>query len=148
MDKKYACYCGLYCENCSVLAKIAPASKVLYDEMTIAGFDDIIHLFSGGDGFWSFLKGMAEDGICISCKEGSGNPACVVRECAAAKGVEMCAFCSDYPCEKFDDFFIGYPVLKDDNAVLKDPGWNAWAEIQDERRAKGYIYSSGKQTKE
>jgi len=33
MDRKYACYCGLYCENCAVKAKVEPAARVLFDEM-------------------------------------------------------------------------------------------------------------------
>jgi hypothetical protein len=29
MGKRYACYCGLYCGNCAVKAKVEPAAKVL-----------------------------------------------------------------------------------------------------------------------
>lgn len=29
MDRKYSCYCGLYCENCAVKVKVEPAAKVL-----------------------------------------------------------------------------------------------------------------------
>jgi len=144
--KKYACYCGLYCEHCAVKAKVEPAAKVLYDEMTKAGFEDIITFIPGGDGFWSFLKSMVKDGVCISCKDGSGNPGCAVRICAKEKSVEMCAFCEDYPCEKFNTFFtasVGYHVLKQDNALLLEKGWNAWLEYQAKRRADGFIYSDG-----
>ena len=42
IDKEYICYCGLYCGNCAVKAKVEPASKVLYEEMKKAGFEDII----------------------------------------------------------------------------------------------------------
>ena len=59
MDKKFICYCGLYCENCAVMAKVAPAAKTLYDEMLKAGFEDVINYIPGGDGFGPFLKGMA-----------------------------------------------------------------------------------------
>ena len=38
MDKKFSCYCGLYCGNCAVKVKIEPAAKVLYHEMKSAGF--------------------------------------------------------------------------------------------------------------
>ena len=38
MDDKYICYCGLYCDNCAVMAKVAPAAKTLYDEMLKAGY--------------------------------------------------------------------------------------------------------------
>ncbi|MCL2538924.1 MAG: DUF3795 domain-containing protein [Oscillospiraceae bacterium] len=141
MKEAYLCYCGLYCENCAVMAKIAPASKVLYDEMKKAGFEEIINYIPGGDGFWSFLKGMTQDGICVSCKEGSGNPGCTVRVCAREKGIELCALCEEYPCDKFDAFFQGYPLLEQDNALIREQGMEAWARLQDERRMSGFAYT-------
>jgi len=138
MNKKYVCYCGLYCENCAVKAKVEPAAKVLYEEMKKAGFEEIINLISGSDGFWSFLKSMAEQGICVSCKEGSGNPGCKVRICAKEKNVEMCALCNSYPCELFAGFFAGYPMLKHDNSVLREKGWEEWSKLQDEHRSRGF----------
>ena len=56
MNREYTCYCGLYCENCAVKVKVEPASKVLYDEMKKAGFEDIMQFLPDGDKFWSFLK--------------------------------------------------------------------------------------------
>jgi hypothetical protein len=141
MDKRYACYCGLYCENCAIKQKVFPAAKVLYKEMKMAGFDKPVNSIPGGEGFWSFLKMIAENWECTSCREGSGNPDCVVRKCAQEKGVEMCALCESYPCEIIDSFDEGYPVLKDDNALLRDKGWDAWAELQDERRKNGFTYT-------
>ena len=141
------CYCGLYCENCAVKVKVEPASKMLYKEMKTAGFEEIINYIPDGDKFWSFLKGMAEQGVCVSCKEGSGNPGCVVRRCAQAKGVEMCAWCEDYPCEHFTRFFEGYPVLKYDNDWLRKEGLDEWSIIQDARRERNFTYSEEKQRK-
>ena len=141
MDKKYICYCGLYCENCAVKAKIGPASKALLEEMKKAGFEEIIHFIPGGDGFWPFLKNMAENGLCVSCQEGGGNPGCAVRKCAEEKGVEMCAFCDSYPCDKFTPFLSNYPTLKSDNELLREKGIDSWAKLQDERRAKGFTYT-------
>ena len=141
MDKKYICYCGLYCENCAVKAKIGPASKTLYEEMKKAGFDEIINFIPGGEGFWPFLKNMAEQGLCNSCREGSGNPGCAVRVCAKEKGVETCALCESYPCEKMGVFFKNYPLLEQDNALLREKGLEAWAKLQDERVKKGFTYS-------
>ena len=112
MNKKHMCYCGLYSENCAVKAKVEPASKVLYEEMKKAGFEDIIHFIPDGEGFWRFLKSISQDGACISCQEGSGNPGCAVRICAREKEFEMCALCKKYPCDKFDELFKGYPILK------------------------------------
>jgi len=42
MDRKYTCYCCLYCENCDVKVKVEPASGVLYEEMQKLGFEEII----------------------------------------------------------------------------------------------------------
>jgi hypothetical protein len=138
MDRKYTCYCGLYCENCAVKAKVEPAARVLFDEMKKAGFEEVIGFIPGGDGFWTFLKGMAVDGACISCQDGSGDPGCAIRICAKGKGVEMCAFCTDYPCDKFSAFFERNTVLEQDNALLRDKGWDAWAALQDRRKSDGY----------
>jgi hypothetical protein len=143
MDKKFACYCGLCCENCAVKVKVEPASKVLYDEMRAAGFEEVISFIPGGEGFWPFLKCMADNGVCVSCRDGNGgNPACAIRICAKEKSVEMCAFCKDYPCDKFATFLkdTKYPMVEHDNALLRDKGWDAWSEIQKERRGKGYTY--------
>jgi len=144
MDKKYICYCGLYCKNCAVKVKVEPASKILYEEMKKAGFEEIIHFIPDGDKFWSFLKGMAIEDVCISCKEGSGNPGCQVRICAQEKNVEMCAFCESYPCEKFVRFFERYPIVKHDNSVLLEEGIKAWSKLQDERRARAFTYTDEK----
>jgi len=141
MNKKYMCYCGLYCENCAVKAKVEPASKLLYEEMKKAGFEDIIHFIPDGESFWRFLKSVSQEGACLSCQEGSGNPGCAVRICAKEKKIEMCALCNEYPCDKFDEFFKGYPILKNDNDILRKDGLGRWAEIQDERKEKGFVYS-------
>ena len=141
MNKKYICFCGLYCENCAVKVKVEPASKILYEEMKKAGFEDIISMIPNGDTFWSFLKGMAVDGVCVSCQEGSGNPGCEVRICAKEKGVEICALCESYPCARFERYFTGYPILKSDNAVLRKQGMDTWSKLQDERQVQGFTYS-------
>ncbi|MDR2911659.1 MAG: DUF3795 domain-containing protein [Bacteroidales bacterium] len=137
MDRKYACYCGLYCENCAVKVKVEPAAKVLYEEMNQLGFAEIMQFFPDGENFWSFLKSMSAEGVCISCKTGSGNPACKIRLCAKGKNLEICAMCNSYPCEYFTEFFTGYPALRSDNAVLREKGWEAWAKLQDKRRTEG-----------
>ena len=146
MDKQKVCYCGLYCDNCAVKVKVEPAAKVLYDEMNQLGFAEIMSFFPNGEQFWSFLKGISTDGICVSCKAGSGNPACQIRQCAKATKVEMCAMCEQYPCTHFTDFFEGYPMLKHDNALLRDKGLEAWGKLQDARHAKGFGFAYDKKS--
>jgi len=145
MDRKYACYCGLYCENCAVKVKVEPAAKVLYEEMAKLGFAEIMQFFPDGEKFWSFLKGMSTEGVCTSCRAGSGNPACKMRLCAKERKVEMCALCENYPCEHFTEVFKGYPMLKEDNATLREKGWEPWAKLQDERRTKEFSFAYGKE---
>jgi len=129
MDRKYACYCGLYCENCAVKVKVEPAAKVLYEEMSKLGFEEIMPFFPDGEKFWSFLKGMSVDGVCISCKAGSGNPACKIRLCAKERNVEMCALCESYP------------TLNHDNSILREKGWESWGKLQDERQVGGFAFA-------
>lgn len=140
MNKAYICYCGLYCENCAVMSKIAPAAKTLYKEMCDAGFEDVIQFIPGGEGFWPFLKEMAEVGLCISCKDGGGNPGCAIRICAKEKAVEVCALCEEYPCDKINAF-QGYPEMKQDNELIRTKGMDAWANLQDERRKNNFTYT-------
>jgi len=144
MDKKYSCYCGLYCENCAVKVKIEPAAKILQEEMKKGGFEEIIQFIPGGDKFWSFLKSMVNPGICVSCRDGGGNPECAVRICAKEKGIEMCALCKEYPCDKINVFFKNYPVLENDNLLLKEKGMEAWSHLLDERKKKGFTYRDEK----
>ena len=142
MNKEYMCYCGLYCENCSVKARVEPAAKVLYEEMKRAGFEGIIRFMPNGEGFWSFLKDAAENDICVSCKSGKGgNPACPIRICAKEKGVEMCALCGEYPCGKFGDASAMHTKWHQDNILLRGQGMEAWSKLQDERKARGFTYA-------
>ncbi len=141
MDKKYACYCGLYCENCAVKVNVEPAAKTLYQEMEKLGFEEIMPFFPDGATFWSFLKNMTTEGVCISCKAGSGNPGCRIRLCAKERNVEMCALCPSYPCELITALSNGYPTINHDNSILREKGWQAWAKLQDERRTKGVAFS-------
>jgi len=141
MNRKYICYCGFYCENCATKVKVEPAAKILYEEMQKAGFEELIPLVPDYDKFWSFLKDMAVNGTCISCKDGGGNPKCKIRICAKEKNVEMCALCESYPCEYFSKLLKACPILKDDNSLLCEKGMETWSKLQDERQATGFTYT-------
>ena len=55
--------------------------------------------------------------------------------------MEMCAFCESYPCSHFDYWAAkGFTLIASDNALLREKGMEAWAQLQDERRAGGYAY--------
>ena len=141
MERKFVCYCGLYCENCAVKAKVEPAAQVLYNEMKEAGFEGIMPFMPDGDSFWRFLKSTAQNGTCVSCQEGSGNPNCTIRMCAKEKGIEACALCESYPCEHFARTFEVYGILKEDNELLREKGFDEWGTLQDERKSQGFTYT-------
>ena len=84
------------------------------------------------------------NGVCVSCKEGGGNPGCAVRLCAKEKNVEMCALCDSYPCKTFEKYFLGYPMLREDNELLIREGMDSWSNLQNERHRKGYTYTDEK----
>ncbi len=140
MDKRFVCYCGLYCENCSVRAKVKPAANALRDALSGEGLDRYIGYIPGGEGFWPFLEGMAGEKVFTSCIKGCGNPDCKIRICAKEKHIEACAFCESYPCAHFDDMLRDYPMIAEDNRLLKEKGFDVWGALQDRRRAQGFTY--------
>lgn len=144
MDHCYICYCGLYCENCATKANVEPAARALYREMQQAGFEDVVQFLPDGEAFWRFLKRVAEEGTCVSCRDGGGNPGCEIRICARQKGVAQCALCDCYPCRWFDDFLEGYSTLKADNELLRNGGLEQWAALQDRRKANGCTYTENR----
>jgi Tfp pilus assembly protein PilX len=75
-----------------------------------------------------------------SCQEGCGSPDCGIRNCAKEKAVEVCALCESYPCHRFTEFLSRDRRLAEDNLLLREKGWEAWAKLQDERSANGFVY--------
>ena len=140
MNKQYPCYCGLYCGNCAVKVRIEPAAKVLHREMKNAGFESFIHFIPDGKPFWDFLTGMSENGTCISCRDGGGNPDCPIRICAKEKNVEMCAVCESFPCSHFEPMRAADPGLLADNELVRDKGWEEWSRLQEERGTSAFTY--------
>jgi hypothetical protein len=37
---------------------------------------------------------------------------CLIRPCAEERGVDTCAHCTDYPCEKLEKFLVSEPVAR------------------------------------
>ena len=54
---------------------------------------------------------------CDGCKTENGRlfsgcKNCEIRKCARQKGIENCAHCNEYACEKLDTLFTTYPEAK------------------------------------
>ena len=110
MDRMIA-YCGIVCTDCpgfiatqagdlAELEKLAEHSRQEYHrpEITVA---------------WVMCDG------CLSASERKGTycAECGIRLCGVERGVENCAFCNDYACEKLLDFFKLVPQAQ---AVLEE----------------------------
>lgn len=141
MGKEEICYCGLYCGNCIQKQSVTPAAIALRDQMKQAGYEEFGTMLPGFEPFFEFLNAMAEQGACTNCMDGGGNPYCGVRICVKEKGIKMCAFCEEYPCETFRKLFLTYPTLFEDNLFLKEHGMDKWLCMQQKRQARGYVYT-------
>jgi len=92
--------------------------------------------------FWSFLNKLAGPEAECSCRLGKcGPPFCGIRKCAQKKGIEVCPFCNDYPCNKILGLARGYATLLADGQRMKEQGIDTWIKEQEERRMTGFAYS-------
>ena len=105
-------YCGLYCDLCSQRARIPERAQSLKDILTKEGFEFWSKGMAGSEEFWEFLGNLSDmDKSCPGCRQGGGNPGCDLRKCAKEKGVEVCCFCNEFPCERINDFSKVYPTV-------------------------------------
>lgn len=96
-------YCGIVCSDCpglvatqandqEELERLAEHSRVEYNrpEITVE---------------WVMCDGClsASDRKCAYCAE------CAIRLCGVERGVENCAYCPEYACEKLKGFFAMVP---------------------------------------
>jgi hypothetical protein len=98
-------FCGLPCSECG--AYLATKNN---DDQKRA---EVAELWSKE--YKTDLK--PEDINCDGCTSGSDNvfnytKICEIRKCGMEQGVENCAHCSDYACEKLEKFFEMVPDAK------------------------------------
>lgn len=96
-------YCGLNCTTCPIYLatreKNPKKQRREREQIVIA-----IKKYLGEE------KRVEDITDCDGCKaQGgrlySGCRNCRIRKCASEKGLENCAFCREYPCEKLSKFF-------------------------------------------
>jgi hypothetical protein len=142
MDKlEQVTYCGLYCGLCSQRNRIPQRARALRQFMQKEGWDFWGKEQAYFNEFWSFLSKLADNESQYSCRTGRcGPPFCGIRKCAREKGIEVCPFCSDYPCNRILGIAKGYPTMLADGKRMKDSGIDAWIQEQEERRKTGFAY--------
>ena len=95
-------YCGLICEKCAIYLATRESDQDKKHQMKMDIAEQIKKHY-GQDT-------RPEDiGDCDGCKTDTGRifcTGCEIRICAVEKGIENCAYCNDYPCEKLEKLFI------------------------------------------
>ena len=105
MEKMIA-YCGLNCSECPALIATKNNDDAKRKETAET---------------WSKQFGQPikpEDINCEGCMAETGNVfsycnICEVRKCGQEKGLENCAYCNDYGCQKLEKFFEMVPMARD-----------------------------------
>ena len=87
VNLKMLAYCGLYCEQCSF--------KAAHDEQNAKHIQHIPY---------AFVQRDLSQYSCECCKGFCICGSCKIKPCAAAKHIDSCAQCSDFPCELIDAF--------------------------------------------
>jgi hypothetical protein len=134
-------YCGLYCGLCSQHNRIPQHALLLRQSMQMEGWELWGQEQKDFKEFWSFLNLLADSEPLCSCREGEcGPPFCGIRKCAQKKGVEVCPFCDEYPCDRILSIARGYPTMLADAQRMKEKGVDSWIQEQEERVKTGFAY--------
>ena len=141
-DLAQVTYCGLYCGLCAQRNRIPPRAGALRETMRKEGWDQWGTGVPGFNEFWSFLNGLADGEARCSCRGGTcGAPFCTIRKCVQEKGVEVCPFCDEYPCDRVLGIAKGYVSMLADAERMKAIGMDEWIAEQEERRKTGFAYA-------
>lgn len=105
MAKKIA-YCGLICQGCPIHLLSLENDEAKREKMKI----EIARICREQYGYGAEFK-PENINDCDGCRtEGgrlfSGCEKCEIRKCAREKGLENCAYCNEYTCEKLNKFFV------------------------------------------
>lgn len=104
MSKEMIAYCGLNCITCPIYLatreKNPKKQRQQREQIVLA-----IKQYLGEE------KRLEDITDCDGCRTKggrlySGCRKCQIRKCASEKGLENCAYCSEYPCEKLNKFFV------------------------------------------
>lgn len=140
-DRMLVSYCGVYCDLCGARNDTPARAQALITTLKQAEMDQWAPGTPDFDEFWRFLNGLAKVPADKCCRSGQcGAPNCAIRNCAKARKVEVCALCSDYPCDKIRIFAQSEPLLLHDGERIKKVGLDQWIEEQIARKKAGFDY--------
>jgi len=141
-DLRLVTYCGLYCGLCAQCSRIPAQARTLAETMRKEEWDQWGREMPRFKEFWGFLNWLGESEADCSCRAGKCGPGfCAIRKCAREKGVEVCPFCDDYPCDRIAGLAKGYVMMIEDGKRLKRIGLDSWIAEQEARRGTGFSYA-------
>jgi len=103
-------YCGLVCQTCPIYLATRNDDK----EAQAGARAEIARLCNEHYGTTYRPEDITD---CEGCRTESGRlfaPCrdCLIRRCARGKGVQTCADCGEYACERLEAFFATEPAAK------------------------------------
>jgi hypothetical protein len=113
-DKRLAAVCGLFCPSCRVFigTKEDPERLSVMARRLQRPLEEMQ------------CNGCRSEKRCFYCET-----KCTMARCAAAKGVEFCGECSEYPCKDIKAFQTEMPhriELWKSQARIKEAGYEQW----------------------
>ena len=117
-DEKKLAYCGIYCDQCSLVVSSATKNR---EHILRTPFD------SEKDKSFSELS-------CQGCKAENSNcsVSCKIRPCAIRNKITCCADCESFPCEKIltfkNDDYHYHTWAYENLEIIKANGKEKWFE--------------------
>jgi hypothetical protein len=113
-DKKLAAVCGLFCPACSIFigTKEDPARLNVIAQRVQRPVEELR------------CNGCRSEQRCYYCESN-----CKMAECAAAKGLDFCGACPEYPCKDLRAFQAERPhriELWKSQERIKEAGYKKW----------------------
>jgi len=113
-DKRLAAVCGLFCPACSVFigTKEDPARLNMLAQRVQRPVEELR------------CNGCRSEKRCFYCES-----KCIMAKCAAAKGVDFCGACPEYPCKDLRAFQAELPhriELWKSQERIKEVGYEKW----------------------
>jgi len=141
-ERDLLAFCGLYCGACGLRDLKEPAEK-MKQILDAYNYGEIAKFIPGMEEYPAFEKTLTEftKQFCPGCRQGGGNPNCVIRICAKERGFNTCADCNEMPCEKAKFITEGYPSVIENLKRIKKIGSDKWLEEQREKVAAGFSYT-------
>jgi len=104
-------YCGLVCETCPIYLATRKENRSEQAMLRV----EIARLCREQYGLAYQAEDITDCDGCLGEESQLFPPSrnCAIRSCAKEKGLENCAYCSDYTCEQLETFFTTEPTARE-----------------------------------